>query len=150
MTATTHDTIVFERNFACPVARLYRAFVDPVARARWGIPGPETVILYDEEDFRVGGTDRSRCGARHDPRFLVEVTYLDIVPESRIVFSETVSTDGKRLSAALETVEMGSAGDESNLKITMQIAAFDNADMAEGVRIGFGAALDNLARELGG
>ena len=31
----------------------------------------------------------------------------------------------------------------------MQIAAFNGADMADGVRQGFGAALDNLARELG-
>jgi len=149
MTTTAHHTIVFERSFACPVAMLYQAFVDPVARARWGVPSPTAVIIYEAADFRIGGTDRSRCGTNFHPRFLVEVTYLDIVPESRIVHTETVSTDGKRLSAALETIEMAADGNRSKLKVTMQIAAFDGADMADGVRQGFGAALDNLARELG-
>lgn len=145
---TAHDTIVFERSFACPLSMLYEAFADPVARARWGIPGSGAVIIYDKEDFRVGGTDYSRCGLKDDPRFHVEAIYLDIVPESRIVYSETVTEGGNRLSAALQTVEMSSKNGRSHLTVTVQIAAFNGADMAAGVRHGFGAALENLAREL--
>jgi len=150
MTATAHDTIVFDRSFSCPLTVLYEAFADPAARARWGIPGPGAVIIYDREDFRVGGIDHSRCGSKDDPRYHVEATYLDIVPESRIVYSETVVEGGRRLSAALQTIEMSSKNGRSHLKVTVQIAAFDGADMASGVRHGFGAALENLARELGG
>jgi uncharacterized protein YndB with AHSA1/START domain len=150
MTATVHDTITFERSFPCPLPVLYEAFSDPVARARWGAPAPNAVIIYDKEDFRVGGSDLSRCGAEHDPRYHVEATYLDIVPESRIVYSEMVSENGARLSAALQTIEMKEAAGRSDLKVTVQIASFDGADMADGVRHGFTAALENLARDLGG
>lgn len=150
MTTTAHDTITFERSFRCPLGLLYEAFADPVARARWGTPSPSAVIIYDKADFRVGGTDLSRCGAKHDPRFHVEATYLDIMPESRIVYSETVSEAGRRLSAALQTIEMKATVEGSSLKVTVQIAAFDGADIADGVRHGFNAALANLARELGG
>jgi uncharacterized protein YndB with AHSA1/START domain len=149
VTTTAHDTIVFERSFACPVAMLYDAFADPTARARWGVPSPTAVIIYDKEEFRIGGTDLSRCGGKNDPRFHVEATYLDIVPGSRIVYSEVVTEGGRRLSAGLQTIEMKEAAGRSVLKVTIQIAAFDGADMADGVRHGFGAALNNLARELG-
>ncbi|UVC07399.1 SRPBCC family protein [Rhizobium sp. TH2] len=150
MTITAHDTIVFERCFVAPLPMLYKAFMDPVARCRWGAPSPTAVIIYDQEDFRVGGRDLSRCGSKDDPRFHVEATYLDIVPESRIVYSEAVTEGGKRLSAALHTIEMKSTDGQSSLRITVQIAAFDGAAMADGVRHGFRAALDNLTRELAG
>jgi uncharacterized protein YndB with AHSA1/START domain len=150
MTATAHDTIVFERSFACPPGMLYDAFADPVARARWGAPSPTAVIIYDETDFRVGGRDKSRCGSKADPRFHVEVRYLHIVPMERIVYSETVSESGTTLSAALQTIEISNTRGGSALKVTVQIASFGDAGMADGVRFGFNAALDNLARELEG
>jgi uncharacterized protein YndB with AHSA1/START domain len=149
-TTTTHETLVFERTFACPAEILYEAFADPGARARWGLPSPTATIIYDEADFRVGGRDRSRCGAKSDPRFQVDAVYLNIVPNQRIVYSEMVA-DGKRaLSAALHTIEISHDGVKAHLKVTVQLAAFDGEDMAEGVRFGFGAALNNLGREIEG
>ncbi|HEY6254848.1 MAG TPA: SRPBCC domain-containing protein [Xanthobacteraceae bacterium] len=149
-TTTAHETLVFERAFACPAKVLYEAFADPVARARWGLPSPTATIIYDEADFREGGRDRSRCGAKNDPRFQVEVVYLNIVPDKRIVYSETVA-DGKRaLSAALHTVEFSHDGAKAHLKVTVQLASFDGESTAGGVRFGFGAALDNLSREIEG
>jgi uncharacterized protein YndB with AHSA1/START domain len=36
MTQIIHDTIVMERAYDASVARVYDAFVDPKARAKWG------------------------------------------------------------------------------------------------------------------
>jgi len=143
--ATRHDTLAFERAFDCPPALLWDAFADPAARARWGAPSPDAVILYDATDFRVGGRDLSRCGARGDPRFHVEAIYLDIQPGARIVHSERVSEGATPLSAALHTVEIFAKGERSALRLTVQLASFGGADMAGGVRQGMSAALDNLA-----
>ncbi|MDP3855190.1 SRPBCC family protein [Phenylobacterium sp.] len=145
---TAHETLIFERPFACSPEILYGAFADPVARARWGLPSPTATIIYDEADFRVGGRDRSRCGAKSDPRFLVDVTYLDIVPNHRIVYSEKVMDGDRALSAALHTIEISPRAAAALLKVTVQLAAFEGEDMAQGVRFGFNAALDNLAREI--
>ncbi len=145
---TVHDTLVFERRFACTLGALYQAFADPVARARWGVPSPTAVIIFDEADFSVGGRDRSRCGPRENPHFNVDAVYLDIRPGARIVYAERVADGDTPLSGALHTLEFAADGDGAVLRATVQIAAYGGADMAQGVRQGFGAALDNLAAEL--
>lgn len=141
---TVHETLTFERSFECPLRILWNAFSDAAARAQWGAPSPTAVILYDEEDFRVGGRDISRCGSRDDPRYRVEAAYLDIQPERRIVYSERVDDGARPLSAALHTVEFCQAGPQSSVKITVQIASYDGPGMVLGVRQGMSAALDNL------
>lgn len=145
---TVHETIVIERDFSCSVEALYNAFVDPVARARWGLPSSTAVIIYDETDFRVGGFDRSRCGSKDDPRYFVDAVYLDIQTNARIVYSERVADRDLPLSCALHTLEFNHNANKAQLKATIQIASFSGADMAQGVREGFAAAMDNLAQEL--
>ena len=147
-TTTTHETLVFERDFGCPVEILYEAFADPIARARWGLPSPMATIIYDKADFRVGGRDVSRCGAKDDPRFLVEAVYLNIGANQRVVYSEKVDDGDRATSAALHTIEMSRDGSNARLKVTVQLAAFDGEDAAAGVRFGFNAALDNLREEI--
>jgi uncharacterized protein YndB with AHSA1/START domain len=149
-TTTTHGTLIFERAFACSAETLYQAFADPVARVRWGLPSPTATIIYDEADFRVGGRDRSRCGAKNDPRFRVDAVYLNIVPDRRIVYSETVADGERALSGALHTIEISHDGAKAHLKVTVQLASYDGEDAAAGVRFGFGAALNNLSTEIEG
>ncbi len=144
---TVHETLVFERDFICTRAALFEAFADPVARARWGQPSDTAVIILDSADFRVGGSDRSRCGTKENPEFQVDATYLDIQPGTRIVYSERVAKGDMPLSAALYTIEFGARGEKALLQVTVQIAAFVGADMVAGVKQGFDAALENLSRE---
>lgn len=144
-----HETLLFERQFHCSLETLWEAFESADARARWGRPSPTATIIYDAEDFAIDGKDIARCGSLEDPRFIVEATYLDIRPLKRILYSERVSELDRLLSVALHSVEMGEAPLGAWLKITVQIAAVDGADMADGVRHGTSAALDNLAKELG-
>lgn len=142
-----HDTIVLERTYSAPPARVFNAFADPEARLRWGRPSENTGLVYDETDFRVGGVDISRCGPKGHLIYRVESLYWNIVPESRIVWSEVVSEGVNRLSFSLITVALDAAEGGTRLVFTDQIAAFGGASMIEGSRQGYGAALDNLHAE---
>ncbi len=142
-----HDTIVLERLYAASPARVFEAFENPEARTRWGTPSSNTGLVYDETDFRVGGTDISRCGPKKNLIYHVETRYWDIVPNTRIVTSEVVSEGANRLSFSLITIGIEAAEGGTKLTLTDQIAAFGGKSMIEGSRAGFNAALDNLHAE---
>ena len=144
-----HDTLVIKREFPSTVAALFQAFADPNARARWGVPSPTAVLIFDESNFEIGGKDLQRCGAKDDPQFLVEAVYLDIKLNERIIYSERVSMGGTTLSAALHTLQFSKTLQGSALKASIQLAALNDAGMLADTRNGFSRALDNLSLELG-
>lgn len=144
MTDTLHKTLVFERDINASAAEVFAAFADPRARAQWGTPSDTAIVLYDETDFREGGRDRFRCGAKSNPNIHGETSYLDIVPQRRIVSSETISVDGKRLCVSLTTLELKPNGPRTTLLSTTQLASFVGQDMVDGHITGTNASLDNL------
>jgi uncharacterized protein YndB with AHSA1/START domain len=145
---TLHETLVFERLVQAPPEAVFNAFADPVARAAWGAPSDTAVVIYDEADFREGGRDRFRCGSKTDPNIHGETRYLEIAENHRIVSSETITMDGKKLCASLTTLELTPNGKKTNLKSTTQLASFIGQDMVKGHTSGTNASLDNLARHL--
>lgn len=143
-----HETIVMERTYQAGIDRVFAAFADPEARAKWSAPSDTAVLIYDEADFTTGGRDLFRCGAKSDPKYHGETRYLHIAPAKHIVSSETIDADGKRLSASLATVQFTGNTAKTKLTLTVQVAAFEGRDMIEGTRFGHNAALNNLARWL--
>ncbi len=152
MTATTqiktlHDTIVMERIYNTSRARVFAAWESVEARLRWSVPYPSAGAVYDQTEFRVGGLDIMRCGAKDDMRFLAHVRYLEILPDARIVMAESIAEDGKIRAASLITIEFEPAGKATKQTVTMQVSALDGSGMIEGYNEGWAVALDNLARE---
>src|SRR5262245_404754 len=131
---THHGTVVIEETVGVPVSRVYAAFADPKARAAWGAPSDTAAFFYEEADFRVGGRDVARCGAKEDPRFRVEVRYLDIVPEQRVVWTEMISELDHRLAANITTLELAPDGQATRLKVTVQVTSFIGPQMIENTR----------------
>jgi uncharacterized protein YndB with AHSA1/START domain len=109
-----HATIRLEHSYAAPLERVFSEFADPVVRARWSAPSDD-VLIYDEADFRIGGKDVFRCGPRGDPKFRGETRYLVIVPNARVVSSETLDMDGQRIAVSLTTLDFDSVEDGANL-----------------------------------
>lgn len=141
-----HATLVFERGIPAPVNEVFEAFANAGLRAEWGAPSDTATIIYDAEDFQEGGTDRYRCGSKQDPNIHVSTHYLEIIKNRRIVYSETIASGGRRLSASLTTVELAPSGVTTRLKSTTQLASFVGATMIEGHKAGNTASLDNLVQ----
>lgn len=140
----THATLVFEREIPATVDKVFAAFANAKLRSEWGAPSDTATIIYDQEDFREGGEDRFRCGAKSNPNIHGTTRYLEIIPDRRIVTSETISMDGKRLSASLITLEFAQSGSRTKLQSTSQVASFIGQDMIKGTEIGNNGSLDSL------
>jgi uncharacterized protein YndB with AHSA1/START domain len=147
MTTIAHATIVMERTYRAPPARVFNAWEDRKARERWQAPDDTITIRYEDADFRPGGRDVARCIESDGAEFLATVFYLDIRRDQRIVFTEQVAQAHANVSAALISVELSPAGAGTLQRVTMQIAAFDGSGMEQGYEHGWGMALDNLAKE---
>ncbi len=88
ITSTHHGTVAIEGVIEVPASQVYAAYSDSKAREAWGAPSDTATFYYEEADFCVGGRDVARCGAKTDPRFIVESRYIDIVPERRTVIKD--------------------------------------------------------------
>jgi uncharacterized protein YndB with AHSA1/START domain len=142
-----HATITLQHSYSAPLERVFSDFADPVARARWSAPSND-VLIYDEADFRIGGKDVFRCGPKGDPKFRGETRYLDIVPNARVVSSETVDVGNDRLAVALTTLDFEPTEDGTNLTVTIQVVSFVGPDMIHSYESGNKSALKNLSQHL--
>jgi uncharacterized protein YndB with AHSA1/START domain len=142
-----HATFVVERTYDASPARVFAAWADPEAKARWF--GPNEGIDEFELDFQVGGREFSR-GTVPDGEgtYTYEARYQDIVPDERIVYAYDMHIDGTRISVSLGTVELKPEGDGTALSYTEQGAFLDGLDNAEQRKQGTGGLLDALDEEL--
>ena len=140
----THATLVFEREVPTTVEKVFAAFENSKIRSEWSAPSDTASIIYDQEDFREGGEDRYRCGSKSNPNIHGTTHYLEIIPDRRIVSSETISMDGKRLCASLITLELAQSGSRTKLRSTSQVASFIGQDMIKGTETGNNDSLDRL------
>jgi uncharacterized protein YndB with AHSA1/START domain len=147
MTTIAHATIVMERIYNASPARVFHAWADADAKARWSAPTADVVIKYEAADFREGGRDVVRCIEPNSADYVATVHYLDLRTDRRIVFAEDVANGATRVSAALISIELTPSGAGTHLLLTLQIASFDGANMEQGYEFGWAAALDNLAKE---
>ena len=140
----THATLVFEREAPAAVEKVFVAFANAKIRSEWGAPSETATIIYDHEDFREGGEDRFRCGSKSNPNIHGATHYLEIIPNCRIVSSEMISMDGKRLCASLITLELAQLDSRTKLRSTSQVASFIGQDMIKGTETGTSSSLDSL------
>lgn len=139
-----HATLTIERTCAAPLERVFAAFADPVERASWGNPSETSAFVYDEVDFREGGMDVFHCGDKRDPQYRGITRYYDIVPNERIVSSEIVAVQGRKLLITMATVTFEPEGGATKVTITAQLTSLAGEQMLKGAEIGHNAALDNL------
>ncbi|HEY3786951.1 MAG TPA: SRPBCC domain-containing protein [Steroidobacteraceae bacterium] len=141
-----HATLHLERTCEAPVERVFAVFADPVARAEWGAPSETVAFVYDEADFREGGRDVFRCGDKANPQYRGVTTYLQIVPDQRIISSEVVETHGQKLLVTLATIVFQPNARGTTVSLTAQLTSLAGEDMLEGAKFGHNASLDNLVQ----
>jgi uncharacterized protein YndB with AHSA1/START domain len=144
-----HATFTVNRTFDAPVARVFAAWADPKAKAKWFAgPRDQWTEIARRLDFRVGGTEHAKGQFAGGPTSTYDATYLDIVPDARIVYAYTMHLDAVKISVSLATVELRPEGAGTRLTITEQGAFLDGYDDAGQREEGTRGLLDNLGAAL--
>jgi len=146
----THATFVIERVYPQSPARVFHAFADPKAKAKWFHgPADEWSEETREMDFRIGGRETSVGQLHRDATpHAFSALYQDIVPDRRIVFSYDMLIGDRRISVSLTTIELKPEGQGTRLLFTEQGAYLDGYDDAGSRERGTRELLDQLGRSL--
>jgi uncharacterized protein YndB with AHSA1/START domain len=147
--SVAHATFVLERSYSAPPARVFAAWADPAAKARWFASPEEWGPGKFELDFRVGGRELNRGGPKSGPVYTYDARYQDIVADERIVYTYSMHLDEALLSVSVATVELRPEGTGTRLVLTEQGAFLDGRDSPDQRQQGAGGLLDALGAELG-
>ena len=133
-----------ERVYDASPERVFAAWSDPQAKARW-YNGSEGDY---ELDFRVGGWERHQ-GVLPDGRgYAYQALFWDIVPGQRIVYTYDMLLDGIRISVSVATAEFKPERDGTRLVFTEQGAFLDGHEVPTRREQGMGSLLDALGQWL--
>jgi uncharacterized protein YndB with AHSA1/START domain len=139
----THATFTLERTYPAPPQRVFAAWSDPAAKARWFAGGNAD----HELDFRVGGREIAR--GTHDNQVLTfESHYQDIVPDERIVFASSLYEGTTLATVSVTTVELRPDADGTRLLLTEYGAFLDGREEPAWREHGTADQLAALAKEL--
>ena len=141
----THATFSLERAYPAPPARVFAAWAEPAAKARWFAPEPDS---GHQLDFRVGGREVVHGGPQGGPVMTFESLYRDIVSGERIVYTSTLSAGEDVVTVSLTTVEFSTAEGGTRLVLTEQGTFLDGREEPAWREHGTAAQLDALAAEL--
>jgi uncharacterized protein YndB with AHSA1/START domain len=144
---TVKATFIIERTYPATPARVFKAFADEQAKAKW-FGGPEWTQLERAFDFRVDGREVSV--GRH-PSGVVSAfycTYHDIVPGERIVYAYRMTLDGVPISSSLASIEITPEGEGTHLTVTEYGVFLDGYDDAGRREHGTNWLMDRLGESL--
>lgn len=139
-----HAAFTVERTYPASPARVFAAWAEPKAKARWFV-GPDAWEKSNHTlDFRVGGRETVSGGPPGGPVHSFDGRYQDIVPDQRIIYTYDMHMDQTRISVSLATVTFEAAGNGTRLVFTEQAVFLDGYDNAGSREQGTRALLENL------
>jgi uncharacterized protein YndB with AHSA1/START domain len=128
--SAVHATFSIERTYHAAPERVFQAFADPQAKARWFAPPAGWKCERARMEFRIGGKESVTSTPPGQPGHRFDAIYLDIVPNQRIIYVYEMHTGAAKISASLATIELTPAGKGTRLVITEQGAFLDGYDDA--------------------
>jgi uncharacterized protein YndB with AHSA1/START domain len=146
--STVHDTFSIERTYPASPERVYQAFADPKAKARWFAAPAEWEQSRGKMEFKVGGKEFLSSTPPGLKPYTFDCTYLDIVLNERIVYVYEMHSGENKISASLATIEIAPAGKGTKLKLTEQGVFLDGYDDSGSREKGTHGLLDQLGKAL--
>jgi len=131
LSTVAHETFAIERTYDVPVAQTFRAWADPLFKARWFAGSAEALEAGYEVDFRVGGREVNRGGPPGGP-----------------VYTYEMYADEARISVSVATVLFSGHDATSQLVVTEQGVFLDGLDTVAQREEGTRSLLDSLAASL--
>jgi uncharacterized protein YndB with AHSA1/START domain len=123
--STVHSTFLIERTYDASPLRVFAAWADPAAKARWF--GPPEKPDYSL-DFRVGGREHFKTAGPDGGRYSFDAVYQDIVPGQRIIHAYDMHREDVRISVSLATIELEAQGEGTRLTLTEHGVYLDGHD----------------------
>ena len=145
--SSVHDTFVIDRHFKAAPGRVFHAFADREAKAKW-FGGPDMKREDEVFEFREGGRESVVSVLGDGTRFGYYVTYTDIVPGERIVYTYEMTMNGQRISVSVATIELRAAGGGTDFTLTEQGVYLDGLDNSAQRKQGTEDLMDALAKTL--
>ncbi|MBV7410039.1 hypothetical protein [Maritimibacter sp. DP1N21-5] len=140
------DTLAFDRVFPVSPARLVWALTDTAARETWGQPSDSITLRIDGE-ARTGANEVQTCLIDGVPRFRVEVRWILVSPRV-LIWHERATHNGDPMHEAEVSQSVSEAPEGARLALKIEAVSFSGADGLDGLREGYGGALDALGRFL--
>jgi uncharacterized protein YndB with AHSA1/START domain len=146
--STEHATFSIERKYKQTPARVFAAWAEPEAKARWFVGPSDSRSEGYQLDFRVGGREHLEVHMAAGKVHRFDCVYQDIVPGERIVYSYDMHIGEARISVSLATIEFKANGAGTRLVFTEQAVFLDGYDDAGSRERGTAKLLDKLEGSL--
>jgi uncharacterized protein YndB with AHSA1/START domain len=146
--SAVHGTFTLERVYDASPARVFKAWADIEAKARWFMGPADWRQLERSLDFRIGGRERLRGRKGSGVVSTFDGVYLDIVPDRRIIYSYDMRLDDRHISTSLATMVLKPEGSGTRLTLTEQGVFLDGYDDGSSRERGTSILLDQLGAAL--
>jgi uncharacterized protein YndB with AHSA1/START domain len=141
----TKPSLALNRHYPVAPEKVWRAWTDPQAVAKWWGPGPGEPVSLAELDVRVGGRFRIVFGGADGKMHECAGTYKEVVPNKKLVFTWSwPNTTPDRISVV--TIEFRKVDNGTDL-LFKHDQLFDEKARDDHKR-GWSSTLDKLAAYL--
>jgi uncharacterized protein YndB with AHSA1/START domain len=141
------NELVLTRLMDAPRDKLFRCWSDPALLKRWFAPVPYTVPVA-EIDFRVGGASRVVMQSPEGQEIPCPGTYLEIVPNERIVFTDAYVGDWVPNAKPFMTAIVTFADEGGKTRYTARARHWTKEDCETHVQMGFHQGWGQCADQL--
>ena len=146
----TAASVRIDRHYRAAPEKVWRAWTDPQALKLWFGPGEIVSVPRVDIDLRVGGRFRVTMLADDGETHDVSGTYLEIVPNRKLVFSWAWRSTPERESRVTVQIEPDGDGNSDGCELMLMHEQFFDRPARNAHEQGWSGALVKLDRWLHG